>query len=58
LCVNANQQWKHVYQPTKQPTKGMKKVQDERTQVLKNNESLKKCGSQGEHEQIKPLKLQ
>jgi hypothetical protein len=56
--MNANQQWKHVYQPTKQPTKGMKKVQDERTQVLKNKESLKKCGSQGEHEQIKPLKLQ
>ncbi len=34
-------------------TKGRKKVQDERTQVLKNKESFLKCGSQGKHEQIK-----
>lgn len=34
-------------------TKGRKKVQDERIQILKNKESFKKCGLQGEHEQIK-----
>jgi hypothetical protein len=42
-----------IINKTKQPTKGRKKVQDERTQVLTNKESFLKCGSQGEHEQIK-----
>lgn len=42
-----------IINTTKQPTKGRKEVQDERTQVLKIKESFKKCESQGEHEQIK-----
>jgi hypothetical protein len=44
-----------IINKTKHPTKGEKKLQDGRTQVLANKESSKECEPLGEREQIKYL---